>query len=415
MPLLNTLMKWLLISIAMLAVFYLFSFRNLSSKKSNIWFLIDPANLLDKQKSKVADHPSNVVQEFSNVDAYVRYTTSFLALKPVVGSPALKPELGPVINDVRFQYSIKPSVYRCEKVNLFIIVISAPGNFVHRKLVRRTWGAHLNGSNHRQQPTSKFAFLIGLTNDTTVQNAIRNESIMHEDLIQVDLMDSYMNLTLKTVAMLHWSSHFCPNAKFILKCDDDVYLNVRHLTTLVSRLPLNSSTIYGSAVDNLKPTRPRDAISLVVDDDDKKWAISEELWPWSTYPTYVSGGCYLIDSGAIAELLAAVQTTPYFPFEDLYMTGLCARKANVQVLASDRMLGAVLDVVEDLLDENRWLMKNFVAWLTSSSDEMIASHLATEIYFNQRTGRNQNDLQMPHFNWSHILLEGSAEEEIIAV
>ncbi|KAI9563442.1 hypothetical protein GHT06_010905 [Daphnia sinensis] len=404
MPLLNTVMKWLLISI-----------RNLSSEKNNVRFLIDPANPSVNQKSKVADHLSNVVGYFSNVDAYVRYMTSLLALKPVGHSPALKPEFGAVINDVRFQYSINPSVHRCEKVNLFIIVISAPGNFVHRKLVRRTWGSHLNGSKHGEQPTAKFAFLIGSTNDTTVQNNIRAESIINKDLIQVDLMDSYMNLTLKTVAMLYWSFHFCPDAKFILKCDDDVYINVPHLITLVSRLPLNSSTVYGSAVANLKPTRPRDvdAISLGMDDDEKKWAISEQLWPWSTYPTYVSGGCYLIDSAAIGPLLAAAQTTPYFPFEDLYVNGLCARKANVQVLASDRMLGAVLDVVEDLLDDNWWLMKNFVAWLTSSADEMIASHLATQAYFTHdcRAGSNQKDLRIPRFNWSHILLEDPEEEE----
>ncbi|KAK4026470.1 hypothetical protein OUZ56_015466 [Daphnia magna] len=389
------------------------------SEKNHVWFLIDPADPLDNQKSKVVEHLSHAVGEFSDVDAYVRYMTSFLALKPVGDSPALKPEFGPVINVVGFQYSINPSVHRCEKVNLFIIVISAPGNFVHRKLVRRTWGSHLNRGNHREQSSTQFAFLIGLTNDTTVQNAIRNESIIHEDLIQVDLMDSYMNLTLKTVAMLHWSSHFCPNAKFILKCDDDVYINVRQLITLVSRLPLNSSTIYGSAVANLKPTRPRDvdAISLVVDEDEIKWAISEQLWPWSTYPTYVSGGCYLIDSAAIGPLLAAAQTTPYFPFEDLYVNGLCARKANVHVLASDRMLGAVLDVVEDLLDEDWWLTKNFVAWLTSSADEMIASHLATQVYFTHdcRAGRNQKDVRIPHFNWSHILIEAPTEEETIAV
>ena len=43
--------------------------------------------------------------------------------------------------------------------------------------------------------------------------------------------DSYHNLTLKTVMGLKWMSIFCPHAKFILKTDDDIYVNVPLLTS----------------------------------------------------------------------------------------------------------------------------------------------------------------------------------------
>lgn len=41
------------------------------------------------------------------------------------------------------------------------------------------------------------------------------------------------------------------------------------------------------------------------------------------------GGCYAIGGQAVKLLLAAIQITPYFTFEDVYITGLCASKANV--------------------------------------------------------------------------------------
>jgi hypothetical protein len=253
--------------------------------------------------------------------------TSHFQLKPEM-EKGLKPEFGPVLNNVNFTYAINPIRNKCRDTNLFIVVVSAPANYIQRKLIRTTWAAHLIGS-------TRYAFLIGSTNRPKIQKKINNESSIYEDLIQVDMLDTYMNLTLKSVALLHWSFHFCSGARFILKCDDDIYINMRNLHVAIQQLPSKTPKVYGTAVTNLKPLRPLINKSNQPADDSDKWIVNQEMWPWSTYPTYVSGGCYLIDSMAIGPLLAAAQTTPYFPFEDLYVNGLCARKAEVQVLASD--------------------------------------------------------------------------------
>lgn len=67
-----------------------------------------------------------------------------------------------------------------------------------------------------------------------------------------------------------------------------------------------------------------------------KWYVSTEVWPWQNYPPYLYGGSYLISRAAIGPLLAAAQVTPYFMFEDVYLIGLCARKAGVLVMSNDR-------------------------------------------------------------------------------
>lgn len=69
---------------------------------------------------------------------------------------------------------------------------------------------------------------------------------------------------------------------------------------------------------------------------DSEWYVSFEVWPWYNYPPYLYGGSYLISRAAIEPLLAAAQVTPYFIFEDVYLIGLCARKANVLVLSNYR-------------------------------------------------------------------------------
>jgi hypothetical protein len=44
--------------------------------------------------------------------------------------------------------------------------------------------------------------------------------------LKLFFQDTYHNLTLKTVMGLKWTSIFCPQVKFVLKTDDDIYVNV---------------------------------------------------------------------------------------------------------------------------------------------------------------------------------------------
>ena len=53
-------------------------------------------------------------------------------------------------------------------------------------------------------------------------------------------------------------------------------------------------------------------------------------WPWNSYPRFLVGGAYLLTHEAIVPLLAAIQTTPMFIFEDVYITGICAEKVDVE-------------------------------------------------------------------------------------
>ncbi len=61
--------------------------------------------------------------------------------------------------------------------------------------------------------------------------------------------------------------------------------------------------------------------------------ISFEEWPWNNYPQYLSGPAIILTKRAIVPLLAAMQTTPMMPFEDVYLSGICAEKANVSLIS----------------------------------------------------------------------------------
>ena len=60
------------------------------------------------------------------------------------------------------------------------------------------------------------------------------------------------------------------------------------------------------------------------------------MWPWERLPIYFQGAGLIIAGSAVHSLLSAVQTTPYFIWEDLYLVGLCAVKAKIHLRTSDK-------------------------------------------------------------------------------
>ena len=69
---------------------------------------------------------------------------------------------------------------------------------------------------------------------------------------------------------------------------------------------------------------------------ENKYCVSTEEWPWPKYPAYLFGGAYLMGRDTVRPLLAAAQTTPFFALEDVYLTGLCTVKANLNVFISEK-------------------------------------------------------------------------------
>lgn len=56
---------------------------------------------------------------------------------------------------------------------------------------------------------------------------IRKEFKKHNDIIQEDFIDSYNNLTIKSVLMLKWVHRNCLNqAAFLMKSDDDTFVHI---------------------------------------------------------------------------------------------------------------------------------------------------------------------------------------------
>ena len=76
--------------------------------------------------------------------------------------------------------------------------------------------------------SAKLIFLLGTTStpDSELEQRIAEETALHGDLVREDFLDTYQNLTLKTLAGVKWAGQFCGQAEFVMKTDDDMYVNV---------------------------------------------------------------------------------------------------------------------------------------------------------------------------------------------
>ncbi|KAB7501291.1 Beta-1,3-galactosyltransferase 5 [Armadillidium nasatum] len=78
-------------------------------------------------------------------------------------------------------------------------------------------------------------FLVGATNDEAIQKELEQEAKNHGDLLQMNFIDSYRNLTYKTMVSLLWISENCKDVPWILKADDDVVVNPFSLRTFLEK------------------------------------------------------------------------------------------------------------------------------------------------------------------------------------
>lgn len=178
------------------------------------------------------------------------------------------------IIDFSFKMNTDPCKGYDAGLLLMVIVSSKISNFENRMTIRSTWG--------RSVEAMKVVFLIGETNNQTLIDKISNESLLHNDLVQGNFIDAYRNMTYKHVMGLKWVTRYCPMARYVLKTDDDVLVNVRALSHFL--------------VKELSPWGARDLIACQVLEHalaqrghNSKWKVSLEEYEAYYYPTYCAG------------------------------------------------------------------------------------------------------------------------------
>ena len=213
----------------------------------------------------------------------------------------------------------------CEETpNIMIIVCSAINNLGRRDAIRTTWGKAAREAtwppNNRLPMKAKLVFALGMSFKAEKMEAINAESRKYGDIIQGNFNDSYRNLTLKSLLILKWTIDFCPGSDVLMKCDDDMIINLPFLYSVFA-----NRTLRRSMVGHLYIGAP------VLRSG--KWALPD--YPFKIYPPYLAGPSYIITSDIVGELLATAQYVPSIFIEDVYITGILGKIIGVTHVNQD--------------------------------------------------------------------------------
>lgn len=205
---------------------------------------------------------------------------------------------------------------------VLIVVITSSINFAQRNAIRSTWGEAARRRGY------KVIFFVGTPKLKPFQRNIVYEDSQYGDIVQADFVDSYRNLTLKSITMVRWASTYCSNVSLVLKIDDDMLLNVWDLAVRVRTLRGVRRTLWGLLAQKWTPQRnPR-----------SKWYVSARAYQNSSYPDFLAGPAYLLSGDSVPLLARGSAGVPYLYLEDVFLTGIVAEKMGVRRVHDDGFL-----------------------------------------------------------------------------
>lgn len=222
-----------------------------------------------------------------------------------------------VLSPQTYRYILnQPAACRDQNLLLVLMVPVAPQQAEARRAVRRTWGA--------PGAETLTLFFVGVPEEqgSGIQERLEAESGRHADIIQMDFVDSYHNLTIKTMMMMHWLATHCPNASYAMKVDSDIFVNIFYLARRLRGSP-RVGYITGSVIRGGRPRRSSRS----------KWFVSEQQYPKDRFPPYMSGAGYVFSSDLAGRISWASRYVRMIPLEDVYV-GLCLQVLDVRPVYS---------------------------------------------------------------------------------
>ncbi|KAM4693474.1 lactosylceramide 1,3-N-acetyl-beta-D-glucosaminyltransferase [Discoglossus pictus] len=215
---------------------------------------------------------------------------------------------------------------KCENEDMLLLIFvkTSPDNRRRRDAIRKTWG---NEDYIRSQYAAnvKIIFALGVDKDPykrhLLQKELVNENKRYHDLVQQDFFDTFHNLTLKLLLQFEWVNTHCPNAKFIMSADDDIFVHTPNLVSYLKKVDMVGVQDFwiGRVHRGSPPVRNKNS----------KYYVPFDMYPWTSYPDYTAGAAYVVSRDVAAKVYEVSQTLNTSLYIDDVFMGMCASKVGV--------------------------------------------------------------------------------------
>ena len=223
------------------------------------------------------------------------------------------------VNQYVHRFVMKPEKI-CDKDTFMMILVHSFHPYTEKRMaIRETWGSVTKGKawpNKTITDNLKLVFMLGTHKQAGFNDKIRDEMEIYNDIVQGDFIDDYKNMTLKSLLGLKLVMEECPKAKFMLKSDDDMIINLPYLLQILHQRAYNW-TMMGPLNRGSRVYRSG------------KWKLTQEQYPFYTFPEYEAGSAYVFTTDLVKPLYETAEYVPSFHIDDVYITGVLGRILNV--------------------------------------------------------------------------------------
>lgn len=214
-------------------------------------------------------------------------------------------------------YKIDPSKHFCDNtacnsLQMMFVVKSHVLNFGQRYVIRKTWG-------NVKQLRTKIVFIIGYTDIETP--FIEEELKQYNDIVQLNIADTYENLVYKTIYSMLWLLDLNIEPEFIHFVDDDRLVNTMNVYDIASsQIAPSDLVMIGHKVNFPRPQR----------DNNSKVYLSPEEYPFAYLPSHLIGGTILTNMKTVKMLAIGALYVKVIPIEDSYL-GIVAAALGIEM------------------------------------------------------------------------------------
>ncbi|ROT70701.1 hypothetical protein C7M84_011000 [Penaeus vannamei] len=208
---------------------------------------------------------------------------------------------------------------RRPRLQVIAYVHSAISRVQERRETRSTWA---NATASGLGVEIAAVFMVGRAKNQRERQIVQEESQRYHDIVQGDYVDHYRQLSLKALSSLAWVQHHCPQVPWTLHADDDVFIDVFLLKSILEDFRAETTKAF---LCNSEWSLAQRA---------GRWAVSRDEYRNNEYPVFCTGAAWVLPTRLLPRLLRASQTAPFLWVDDVYITGVLAEHAGVTHLGT---------------------------------------------------------------------------------
>ena len=185
------------------------------------------------------------------------------------------------------------------RFKLIVLVSSHALHLGRREVIRKYWGNHSQWTTPHQW---KVIFVTGFFS-SDYNNQLHAEGYTYKDILVESIEENFYTLSFKVMLGLKWVE---ANLKydFVLKCDDDVFVNIDQLMRVIST---TKSQYFGQKLE-LQPVQR-----------EGRYRVSKEEHPNPFYDPYCSGGGFVLSYLAVSKMIPFFNWKNPLKIDDAYI------------------------------------------------------------------------------------------------